>query len=293
MSSKTITLSAVECRFRDYYRVNQSTGASTYYKTFLLCPTAIAAPGSINGFTYDLSLTCIDSADSSVSYSFSGDNSDGFLGFTIMDPTYPLEWNEPNEFPTTIPDEGTCYIAIEESELSLGSDYVTYQLSGSVTFIYTQYLTYNASSSATNMEFTAKLVPGGGDLVNKLRIGTTTPKNYYCGSSVVKQIYLGNTLLYGEGGASGYAITVYKLSSPVTMELSQYDGVSINGVNLTTTEKKVASTQLTVQVTSGAVIMAKVIDIYAYIDPSDTSRIIVFARNDAAKCDKNTKVKAT
>ena len=102
---------------------------------------------------------------------------------------------------------------------------------------------------------------------NKLSFGSTAPKSLYYGSSPVQKVYLGNTLLYSVSSSSStniYGINITKLGSTVSLEDSEYTSVIINGVTLEVdVEKKVGSTQLTLDIVSGSVIAPSTIDIYA------------------------------
>lgn len=297
MATQTITISAVESRFENYYREDPSDGSIVLYETYLLCPTAIIAPYSVESFTYTITLNCTDNASSTIDYTYTGTYPDSsILAFTKHTPG-STEGSWKDYYPSDRPTGGTCYLAINEDNLGLGQDFELYQLSGTITFTY--------SETATN----------------KLSFGSTTPTSLYYGSSLVQKVYLGSTLVYSrsssptpeiknysiENNASNaqyratlqtpgtYGIKITKSGSPVSLDDSMYTSVKINGVTLEVdNEKKVGSTNLTVTVVSGTIIAPTSIDIYAWIPSDQPDTVCTRASIDGyLRCNSGTRVKAT
>lgn len=303
MATKTITISAVESRFENYYREDQSTGNIVLYATYLLCPTAITAPYLVTGFTYSINVNCVDSADSSITYSYTGTYpGSSILEFTTHRPgAAEGTWKDAYTYPSGRPEGGTCYLAIDEDNWNLSpGSFVTYELSGTITFTYSEVKNYNIANTASNVQYKATLQSTGTTTTpgtNKLSFGNTAPKSLYYGSSPVQKVYLGSTLLYSTPSTptTEYGINIQLLGPSVSLDDSMYTSVKINGVTLEIdTEKKVGSTQLTVSVVSGSLIAPTTIDIYAWIPGDQTDVVCTRARiNGYLKCSSSTVVKAT
>lgn len=303
MATRTITISAVESRFENYYREDPGDGSTVLYATYLLCPTAITAPYLVTGFTYNIGLSCTDSADSSISYTYTGTYpGSSILEFTTHTPgAAEGTWKDAITFPSAPPNGGTCYLAINEDNLGLGQDFVLYQLSGTITFTYSVVENYNIVNNVSNVQYNATLQEietNTTPSTNKLSFGSAAPKSLYYGSSPVQKVYLGNTLLYSVSSSSSteiYGISIASVGTPVYLADSRYTSVSINGVTLEVdTEKKVGSTQLTVSVVSGSVIAPPAIDIYAWIPSDQPDAVYTVARLDGyLRSTSSTTVKAT
>ena len=167
-----------------------------------------------------------------MTYDLAGTSSNSTIGFTTYNPNSSGRWVDD---PPTSPSAGTRYVALEN--LTSGGDgEFTYTLSGTITF-YTESYYYDdieLDYSGYKYAITKTSDEPVTVLVNNLKLGPTSIKDYRLGSSTIKKIYLGNTLVYGEttSPSGQYGLMQLNLEETIYLDSNAYD-ISINGITLT------------------------------------------------------------
>lgn len=290
MAATTITLSSVSCSSLINYRRDPATGADTYSATYVVCPTAINIPVGVTSYEYNLSLLCVDSADSSVTYDFTGTSAASTIGFTTYNPSSGDKWVDN---PPINAKPGTYYVAVED--LTSGDGY-TFTLSGTITFYTDNYYFEEFELNFADYKFAQTQTSDEPItvLINNLKLGSTQIKDYRLGSSAVKKIYLGDTLVYGETTTTGeYGIMRIDPETVVYLDSNAYD-ISINGIPIPVDEEVVIE-RITegdddddrayyTGVTSGVTPIQE-IDVCAYLHGQDNTLVIYV--NEEWECDVN------